>query len=101
MAIYLEHVENAFDRQQLRYIELVDAFGVGGVHARLQELRQAHDNNESASVLAAKRRFLEMDDEWKPRVLVKQAAILIDCLEFELSVFPVGTGNKFLLLDQN
>ncbi|MDR9752059.1 hypothetical protein RG836_11420 [Pseudomonas sp. SZMC_28357] len=59
MSKYLAHVEEDFDRQELLYLELIDAFGVRGVHLRLLELRSALNSNASASVIAAKRLFID------------------------------------------
>ncbi|MEE4130729.1 hypothetical protein V2I60_07955 [Pseudomonas viridiflava] len=56
---YLPQVEEDFDRQELLYLELIDAFGVRGVHLRLLELRAALDSNADASVIAAKRMFID------------------------------------------
>lgn len=59
MKKYLAHVEEDFDRQELLYLELIDAFGVRGVHLRLIELRAALDGNAEASVITAKRKFID------------------------------------------
>lgn len=59
MKKYLPHVEEDFDRQELLYLELIDAFGVRGVHLRLLELRAALGSNADVSVIAAKRRFID------------------------------------------
>lgn len=56
---YLPQVEEDFDRQELLYLELIDAFGVRGVHLRLLELRAALDSNADVSVIAAKRMFID------------------------------------------
>lgn len=56
---YLPQVEEDFDRQELLYLELIDAFGVRGVHLRLLELRAALDGNADVSVIAAKRKFID------------------------------------------
>lgn len=59
MKKYLAHVEEDLDRQELLYFELIDAFGVRGVHLRLLELRAALDSNADVSVIAAKRMFID------------------------------------------
>ena len=56
---YLPQVEEDFDRQELLYLELIDAFSVRGVHLRLLELRAALDSNADVSVIAAKRMFID------------------------------------------
>lgn len=56
---YLPQVEEDFDRQELLYLELIDAFGVRGVHLRLLELRVALESNADVSVIAAKRMFID------------------------------------------
>jgi hypothetical protein len=58
----LAHVEDDFDRQELLYLELIDAFGVRGVHMRLLALRAALANNEQPDVIAARRRFIDGSD---------------------------------------
>lgn len=63
MAKYLQHVESDFDRQELCYLELIDVFGVRGVHARLRALREARANNYGPGVVAQKRKFLDMKHE--------------------------------------
>lgn len=63
MAIYLEDVQDDFDKQELRYLELVDCFGVAGVYRRLRELRAAMNNKESDVVIKSKRRFIYDLDE--------------------------------------
>lgn len=59
MSTHLAHVEDDFDRRELLYLELIDAFGVRGVHMRLLELRAALANNERPDVIAARRRFID------------------------------------------
>ncbi|GAI15521.1 unnamed protein product, partial [marine sediment metagenome] len=72
MRKYLEHVVSDFDRGELRYLELIDAFGVKGVHWRLQSLREAIASNAKASIIAQKRRFID-DTESMGKGLTKNS----------------------------
>lgn len=71
MGVYLKDVEEDFDRRELLYLELVDCFGVLGVHRRLGELRTALENNESEVIIKSKRRFLTGASEWVYRPVAK------------------------------
>lgn len=103
MEKYLQHVESEFDRLELRYLELVDVFGVSGVHSRLRELREAQANHESPGVIAEKRKFLDRKDEWQcPVVRERSGAIprrtkFIHWSELKQSSLPIKSGTLFLL----
>lgn len=106
MAKYLQHVESDFDRQELRYLELIDIFGVSGVHTRLRALREALANNESPSVIAQKRTFLDMKNECLhpvPRHNIagrSQKTKIPDWSNLKQSSLPIRSDMPFLLLDQ-
>lgn len=88
MNVYLKNVEDEFDRRELRYLELVDCFGVHGVDRRLRELRAALANNEGEAVIRSKRRFITDLSEWDYQHVAKVSVFSWSALA--LSRLPIG-----------
>lgn len=93
MGKYLEQVTSDYDRGELLYLELTDAYGVKGVHWRLEALREATVSNAKASIIAKKRKFIA-DTESMGRSVTKNR---LNPLVFQLSEISTNFDSPFFV----